>query len=185
MRVLFLDIDGVLNSTDYWQSSVCYESGSLADQLDPRAVENLQRIVDKTMCSIVITSTWKCLYPLDHIKFALQGNGLRSDILGATPDLQDYTISKDADIYSRADEIELWLKEAEMGGIYVDRYVIIDDSRIEYDEESRFGDYFVRINYQHGLTRQIADRIVRLFDQPESRRRNLPTVGQKADRERN
>ena len=51
MKIIFLDIDGVLTHTDYlnWQTR----------HIDPERVRFLAKIVELTDAQIVLTSTWK------------------------------------------------------------------------------------------------------------------------------
>ena len=53
MKVLFLDIDGVINRFKF------NSDGDLDNTLDEDCIEQLRRIVEETKCSIVISSTWK------------------------------------------------------------------------------------------------------------------------------
>ena len=60
-KVIFLDIDGVLNDEGPMQSEGVY--------VDPKMVDNLARIVEKTGAAIVLSSTWKNAY----LQFARDG----------------------------------------------------------------------------------------------------------------
>lgn len=53
MKVLFLDIDGVVNP---FQAD---DDGNIITRLDEGCVMNLARVVKETDCKIVISSTWK------------------------------------------------------------------------------------------------------------------------------
>ena len=53
MKVLFLDIDGVINRFK------CHEDGRPDNELDIDCIKRLHRIVAETGCKIVISSTWK------------------------------------------------------------------------------------------------------------------------------
>ena len=61
MKIIFLDLDGVLNTWQYSSYLVNSgieefdENGSL---FDPEAIKNLQYIIDSTHAHIVISSTW-------------------------------------------------------------------------------------------------------------------------------
>ena len=62
MIILFLDIDGVLNTGQYNRYMIennlndFDENGSI---FDPNAVDNLRLIIDSTHADIIISSTWR------------------------------------------------------------------------------------------------------------------------------
>ena len=63
MSMLFLDIDGVLNSQTYItkkhnETGKCL-GGSTVEMLDPDAISELNRIIDRTSAEIVLSSTWR------------------------------------------------------------------------------------------------------------------------------
>ncbi len=57
-KVIYLDIDGVLNTDDFLLHS---EDDSLEGQLDPELVLNLAQIVNATGAKIVLVSSWRSL----------------------------------------------------------------------------------------------------------------------------
>ena len=68
MKVLFLDIDGVLNSVEFSQKQVRRSLLADTSQIDPVACSKINNLV-KTVpdLKIVISSTWR-LYP-NSMKF--------------------------------------------------------------------------------------------------------------------
>ena len=62
MKILFLDIDGVLNPGQYNKYMIennlndFDENGSI---FDPNAVDNLRYIIDYTNADIIISSIWR------------------------------------------------------------------------------------------------------------------------------
>lgn len=131
MNILFLDFDGVLNSEDWFRNrkllpkSVSLMAYSL-NQLDPRAVNRLNFIVTKTDCRIVVSSTYRKGYNLDHLITMLETKGLDyADfrVIDVTPNLERLGIDKQiAQTVPRGYEIAAWLSEHE-----VDKFVILDD----------------------------------------------------------
>lgn len=115
MKIIFLDIDGVLN---------VYPQGR--DKYGPKFhsnfVENLKEIINKTNAKIVISSSWKS-DGLDILKSMWRYRNLPGEIIDITPDLYFIYSEKEDDSYCRGDEIQLWLdKHPE-----IVNYVIIDD----------------------------------------------------------
>ncbi len=104
-KIIFLDIDGVLNvnfpSHDEYGRS-----------FHPHFVENLRYIIKKTQAKIVISSTWR-FSGLVIMKEMWEKRQLPGEVIDITPHI---------DICKRGEEIEYWLKNNE-----VDSYVIVDD----------------------------------------------------------
>lgn len=57
IKVLFLDIDGVLNSNDYFNS--IKNNQDEYEEIDESKVILLKKIIDKTNAKIVLSSTWR------------------------------------------------------------------------------------------------------------------------------
>ncbi|HET7674762.1 MAG TPA: HAD domain-containing protein [Gammaproteobacteria bacterium] len=126
--VIFLDIDEVLNSREYFHSRggpmppnalIAQHGMSLAYDLwdlCPRLLARLRNLVNETGAKIVICSTWRLgRKPADfHTLFTLRGWALAEDtIIGCTPRLPGI----------RGDEIAAWIEAENFDG----PYVIIDD----------------------------------------------------------
>jgi len=122
-RVVFLDIDGVLNSTAFFLARremrglaglALTREGDLHD-LDGDAIERLNRIVEATGAKIVVCSTWRLIHDIAWLRSHLAGQGLRAEIIDVTPDIPHGT---------RGNEILKWL-DAHPG---VSSWVVIDDT---------------------------------------------------------
>lgn len=112
--ILFLDIDGVMNTTD---SALLHQGGNVFTR---DAVESLQWIVWQTDCTIVITSTRR-REGLAAMRVLFSGNGLVHEtarIIGGTPCFVEH----DTDEW-REDEIETWLDD---NGAKL-KFAILDD----------------------------------------------------------
>ena len=104
VHVVFLDIDGVLNSEAYarkleerhralgHEEPSCPKRETTCDcfklyhQIDRNAVARVNRIVAATSAQIVIFSTWRKLFDLPELERILVEHGLVAEIIGATPD---------------------------------------------------------------------------------------------------
>ena len=64
MKIIFLDFDGVMD-TSYYDFVLAREGKPSSDAygpiFDPKCVDYLRRIIDQTGASIVVSSTWKWL----------------------------------------------------------------------------------------------------------------------------
>ena len=112
-RVIFLDVDGVLNSR---MSREAAES----DVPPPEIMENLKFLVDNTQCKVILSSTWRLV---DHKRHQLENLFLQYglSVNGATPDLEK--VAKG----DRVDEILLWLEMRAAKSEHVHAWIAIDD----------------------------------------------------------
>jgi hypothetical protein len=148
MRVLFLDIDGVLNN-----SSFRSEFGDF----DSNKVRLLLKIVKKTSCIIVISSNWK-LGPIDSIKDGIRLRKFENSLTENESSLiidSIIGITDDIDMYDRAVEIHAWLTNAEDEGMVIDSWCAIDDLPLNLIDA-----HFVQTNDDIGLTESLADIVI-------------------------
>jgi hypothetical protein len=136
--VIFLDIDGVLNSARY-HSERHHGLGRLG-HFDPVAVERLNRLTDGTGAVLVLSSSWR-QYGLDYMRDVLRQAGVKADVVGATPILDDGSVIMRP--VPRGEEIAAYLAEHP-----AERFVILDD---EGDMDG-LGRHFVRTSHAIGLT---------------------------------
>lgn len=184
MKIIFLDIDGVLNSVD-WQprrpkaKATTYELAAWMRMIDPAAVARLQRVVDATGARVVVSSSWRTMLTLWEIQACLAEGGFRGELLGVTPDLsQAHAGSPIVTAPARWVEIAHWLEQAhyfggDQGGRRgVESYVILDDDDVlgcdvpGYVEGGRLMTH-VRTDFRVGLTDADADRAVAILTGPE------------------
>ena len=126
-NVLFLDIDGVLNS-HVWFINRIKSHGDEDDSMrqhklsmiDPDAVKYLNDFVDETKCKVVLSSTWRLNTPISEMTELLEEKGATFKIDSATISLQDrYSV--------RGNEILAWIKNHIEDYHEFNRYVIFDD----------------------------------------------------------
>ena len=135
MNVIFLDIDGVLNSKDYFIEShpkvleLCegnkfnhdtkFKLERMMLDIDPNKLEILKDIINETEANVVITSSWKRLNIFPHIKEKLISIGI--PVIGETIDNSE----------NRGEGIKRYLMENN-----VSEYIILDDDIFDdYDED--------------------------------------------------
>ena len=138
-RVIFLDIDGVLNRTKH----------ATHIRLDADLVERLRLLVEETGAKLVLSTFWR--HFLDYIRYVLHRHGVPADaVIGSTPgrsgsqDL-DESAADEAQYASRAAEIKAWLAEHEHS-----TFVIIDDRPSAAD--GSLMPNFVQTDTSEGLT---------------------------------
>jgi hypothetical protein len=84
MGVLFLDIDGVLNSTAYWWREGQDVPMGQAGAIDPAAVARLNRIIEATGAVVVLSSSWR-RQGVRRVEAMLRTRGFAWSLLAATP----------------------------------------------------------------------------------------------------
>lgn len=124
MNVLFLDIDGVLNSVDWYMRRKEDENAAAyhdwAYDLDPVALGLLKKLMaDVPDLNIVISSSWRMSHSLETFKRKLAPMiGIEPKrIAGMTPSLSR----------GRGEEIKQWLNEHPA----VTKFAIIDDDSFD------------------------------------------------------
>lgn len=181
-RVLFLDVDGVLNSSDWFKRRPKYTNitKSMATQIveslradhgfDPINIARLNTLVERADCDIVISSTWRKLGPgesgHEHMQRMLTHRGFKHShrIIGSTPVLRKISgFTQDAQLgssgvfiaYPRGMEIQAWLDENEPVG----SFVILDDE----SDMAHLIHRLVKTEFSVGLTDENVDAVVHLL----------------------
>ena len=163
MKVLFLDIDGVLNSENWFAYRIYCVKNNMVNilmnfvdtddrnikhkltMLDDRAIANLNRIVEETGCKVVLSSSWRSSIESENIftQNLLKLKGFKYEFYDVTPRLWfiDFSIR-------RGEEIKFWLdKESEKHEI--ESFVILDDDSDMLPEQMN---NLIHIDGQVGLT---------------------------------
>lgn len=156
LKVVFLDIDGVLNSMDYlhaWHGLQHSMPGfktytrfdEYGDAFDPRCVMNFETVLRKTDAKIVVSSTWRMM-GLKKFRLMWEQRKLYGEILDVTGRSSDRI---------RGQEVQEWL------GVYKpDEYVILDDDSDFLPEQMP---HFVQTDGLFGLTWGDAKKAVEIL----------------------
>lgn len=164
MRVLFLDIDGVLNSDAYLKANPGSFDRSGPDayvsMFDPAACARLRTVLTVTGAKLVISSSWRVVHRDEEIARYLAARGITTPIVGHTPQLIDDVVDHANVVRAaqRGDEIAAWLKEHPE----VHAYAVVDDS----DDMDAVRDRFVRTTWAHGMLDEHVHRLVRHLMRP-------------------
>ena len=148
MKILFLDIDGVLNNRDFIHSCKNGET-----HLSNPLIELLNQVIDQTGCKVILSSTWRLLYKLGYLRKLLADRGFRGEILGVTPDFShierpDDNVHED----NRAQEIKSWL----IMHPSITRFAVIDDDPVQVNN-------FVQTSMKTGITQEHADALIKIL----------------------
>jgi len=117
MKVVFLDLDGVVNDNRYNPETAAFT-------LLPGCVERLGRIIARTDAKVVLSSSWRYLVyeglmSLSEFEQLLDQHGAPGiQIIGLSP--------TDEQVRGRGNQIQAWL-DANASGLAVESYVVLDD----------------------------------------------------------
>jgi hypothetical protein len=110
MKVIFQDIDGVLNNYDVLrEASRGHDELSLRTNLGKTHIERLNRLVSETGAVLVISSTWRKFHTVMEFREAFAERGFKGKIIDATPVLnkeRGYEIQKFLDERGEIYEID-------------------------------------------------------------------------------
>jgi hypothetical protein len=164
MKVIFLDVDGVLNASR--RVTPHTQGFELSDWVIPRCINQLNRIVRETKAAIVISSTWRIGKNIKELREMFDGVGVVGDVIGKTErgpcswhnDL-GYPMCSDG---HRGAEIHDWLENRKRLVDYaqVDGFVILDDD----SDLEPYRDHHVRTDLYRGLIRRHVDQAVRILE---------------------
>lgn len=167
--VLFLDVDGVLNSEAFLRKlddqhralghhAQC-ECFRLEHLIDREAIIRLNRLVVETGAKIVISSSWRLLLDPPELQRILIEHGLVAEIIGETPngpnDPEMRATFGDIDRIFRGHEIDLWLSKHPE----VERFVILDDASDMVMHRNRL----VQTDCEEGLLDEHVDLAIRVL----------------------
>lgn len=165
MKVIFLDVDGVLNSELFASQSLEEMKEGDAPPLksfDPFCIGNLNTITDETGAKIVLSSTWRNRYnSCEEANKEFADHGMTGEIIDRTPKLDFEGVPYRP---PRGCEIEAWIEmNTERIGKFAHEYndyVILDD-----DDDMLLGQYenFFRIEPYVGLTPHRAQDVIRFL----------------------
>ena len=155
MKILFLDIDGVLNCEDSRSRCVGYRG------IDDKKVENLASIVKATGAEIVLISTWKEDWrKTDKVHQGMMANYLDKKLKKQGLTALDKTCDYIGERYlSRGEGILEYLTRHE-----VESYVILDDFQFDYDSCGLTDNYVKTDNYNGGLTEELAEKAIGILN---------------------
>lgn len=133
MKVIFLDIDGVLTSVIYDR-----QKGPDDTYIDKSRLALIRGLVDRTGARIVLSSSWRRSWEPE-----CDGTGIRLAETFAEAGLEIYGKTPELGYMQRPNEIREWLAEhPDVRG-----FVIFDDERFEFGDLS---EHFIKTNHRIG-----------------------------------
>ena len=140
MKLIFLDIDGVLNAKGKGEPFAC--------EMDGDKIENLNYIVGASGASVVLSSSWR-LTAFDDVCQRLAEHGIR--VIGKTPAFGGN---------NRAKEILSCLEDLDGLDGGVEAFVILDDQAVRW---GKLQSHLVRTVPTRGLTQANAEKALKIL----------------------
>lgn len=173
-KILFLDIDGVLNH-DTWFNSIAYKSHEQSwkvSMFDPECVKRVNTILEKTGAKLVISSSWR---GMEDLKDIFAGVGLPTEF-DKTPyasivyNLDPFDRDNDSPLWWRGSEIKWYLEHNYPNA----KYCILDDDVDMLDEQLPYfvntvGDSIYQAalykeNEGSGLTEKCMNKVIKILN---------------------
>ena len=163
MKVVFLDLDGVMN---IYQKGYTCVNGYPDQRITPEAVHYLNEITRITGAKIVVSSSWRRCYTIKKLRDMLNvQSGIQGEIIDVTP-MDLWQRVQKLNVY-RGDEIQYWLDQHPE----VESFVILDDD----DDMCHLLPKLVRtpgFRSGSGLSRKNAATAIKILC-PESKRQHV------------
>lgn len=174
MKIIFLDIDGVLNHEEWYCSDRAHkaylatnETDIKAYNFDPESWKWIQKIIDETGAKIVLSSSWRS-YDLASTIEKYKDTAFKpiiDNLVGVTPctmsrnrgeEINRFFVIVNGNITQNLPQSIEWLKKHPLEtlsakGEKIDQYVILDDDTDVLDEQKP---HFVHIDCWNGITKE-------------------------------
>ena len=171
MKVIFLDIDGVLNHEEWYESGRAHEAylatgktDIKAYNFDPESWKWVQKLIDETGAKIVLSSSWRC-YDLASTIEEYKNTAFKpiiDNIVGVTPSVMSRNRGEEikrffdivnGNITQNLPQAIEWLKQHPLetlskSGEKIEQYVIFDDD-IDMTHEQM--PHFVHVDCWSGI----------------------------------
>ena len=152
MKVIFLDIDGVLNTESYRENP---EVDYFENPISEVHMHLLKYLVKQTGAKIVLSSTWREYWECGTTQFDSFGDYINRlfgkyglEIFDKTPELRD-----------RDDEITEWLNKHQDN---IENYVIIDDFDFDWSESN--GNHLVKTSDELGIDEASVEKAIKILN---------------------
>lgn len=154
MKIIFLDIDGVLNSRAYdrkrnWNDDT---------DIDETRLPLIKEIVDATNAKIVLSSTWRGQWDRDSGRCKEDGQYINNTFAKYGLTIFDKTPNLGMSA-PRRDEIHKWLNDTQES---IESFVIIDDYRYGWGDLSS---HFVKTDpiFGLGIEKEHVDKVIEIL----------------------
>lgn len=153
MKVIFLDVDGVLNSNDYIEYTSKNNVKGILEEIDPKKIDMLKQVLNITVAKIVVSSSWRNIRKFEKLRELFFLYGIRLD--EKTPLIGN----------NRGLEIKQYLKEH----ANIEQYIILDDEVFDSFDEGLINNLILTkedqndTSYGEGLQLRHINQIIERF----------------------
>lgn len=155
MKVIFLDVDGVLNYRG------CKEMFNGLYGVDEDRLDKLAEIAHSTKAAIVLTSTWKQLWdnqPVNSTSLDPMALYLVNKLKSRGLHLTDRTEERDPN--QRGHGIKAWLRKVPD----IESWVVLDDEVFPDYKECEITKRLVHTSFEHGLTDKHVEKAIKILN---------------------
>lgn len=171
MKIIFLDIDGVLNCEEWYSQRKdpeimkAHSENYPICEFSPILMARLNLLIEKTDAKVVVSSTWRLGKNIQALQELLNSVGFKGEVIGKTESFnQPYVV--------RGNEIKYWL-DSNTKQIFVtdlerpnpeydiESYVILDD---DSDMLLWQKDNFVKTHWKFGFTDSCFDKALNILN---------------------
>ena len=152
-RLIFLDLDGCLNSDSWYDGFLSRGEPIPRPPIDRAAVARLERIVQATGAHIVLSTSWR---GDPRLPLWLLHHGCSAAVVGRTPRLPGAGERVNA---TRGIEIASWLRRRARCGVAIRGFCILDDG----DDFGALAPWLVQTTPAAGLQDEHVGRAIALL----------------------
>ena len=172
MKLVFLDIDGVLNHHEWLKGRKGHKDPGIpaafrdeceqwsARSIDPSCVQRLNRLTEATGCRYVLSSTWRTMYHLPKLNSLLRYHGFNNILVGTTPSMSGMPIRGIVPGARRGTEIDAWLHEMALVDV---TFIILDDD----DDMAPYEHRLIQTDFGTGLTDEHVETAIEMLGPKE------------------
>ena len=155
MKVIFLDIDGVLNSNDWYVRTRGIAKQDQGD-VDPETVKLVNELIEVTGSKVIMSSSWRSDFE-NSCEYLYERGLVSNVIIGKTPHFT-YTCSNDAirKTLCRGNEIQYILETEDI----IDYVIFDDDQDMLYCQK----DNFIHIDSMYGITKENVEQAIKILN---------------------
>ncbi|HEY5268056.1 MAG TPA: HAD domain-containing protein [Candidatus Saccharimonadales bacterium] len=166
LRLCFLDIDGVVNSDAWFDSSKLDASilglsdgefmlCALEHHIDPAAIRLVNELITDSGATVILSSSWRHSFTIKSFNEFMQGKG------GATFAVMDFTPKRILnEKLGRGGQIQAYLDFCKNTGVNVESFVIIDD----VNEMGNLEKFLVLTDSKIGITKADVAKAHKILD---------------------
>lgn len=159
--IIFLDIDGVLNTINYLKRQKLGAGKVTNKSWDPTACKHISMLCEHYNARIVITSSWRHEYTIEQLKDFFASNNIPDKFIKDVTN--SYVPQQDENNYCRGHEVQHWLEENNKDKT---PYVIIDDEATFLESQQ---DHLIRVDKHKGFsTKEAVTRASNILEKNDS-----------------